>query len=154
MPKGRGHGQPDRQVDEQGEQAIVERPTEREIVRELVDGEQQRVVDHAAEQIAHERDQPPRRVAQEVRRGDLHRDEHGTHLLGSRTRPVELAHLGMGSQDGAPSFGVRLRPVAPAEAVRVGVEVARRPHSRALERDGRGRVKSRLELGRGSSEIR
>jgi hypothetical protein len=121
----RGHRDADGQVGKQREKAIVQRTAECEVVRQLVDREQECVVHDAAERVANADDRPPRRVAKKVRRHELRGDQRGDDVLGARARTEELADFGMREQHEPPPFGVRLRPFAPAKRARVAVLGAR-----------------------------
>ena len=59
-------GDPYGEIDEQGKQPVVQWRLERQVVTELVNGEQEGLVDEPAKGVRHQHDEPPRGRAQLV----------------------------------------------------------------------------------------
>ncbi len=109
------HRHPDWQVHEHGEGAVVPRLFERQVVAELVDRQQQRLVDHATYAVGHDQQQPPRCLAQRKRQAELQKYQRRTHVFGAPTRPVQRLDLRVLVQHVPAPFGVRLARFGPAE---------------------------------------
>jgi hypothetical protein len=122
-------GDAERQIHEDREDAVVPGLAEREAVAELVDREQERVIDDAAERVAHERNPPPGGIAQRIRSAELGGDECCADVLGVRARPIQALELGMEPEHSAAAFGVQLGRAGPGECVAHPANVARSPHA-------------------------
>ena len=83
------HRYADWQVDEECEGAIFPGLSKSEVVTELVNCEQERLVDDTTDAVRHEHDEPPRSRAQRIRKGQLSADERGADVLGAWARAVE-----------------------------------------------------------------
>lgn len=110
---------PDGQVREHGERLVRADALEREVVRDLVDREEQVVVRRPAEHVREREQAPPAHPTRRVRGRELERDDARDDVLCARLATHQLGHLRVRGEDRAPPRAVRLLRVQPQEVIRV-----------------------------------
>jgi hypothetical protein len=110
---------PDGQVREQSQRLVRADALEREVVRDLVDREEQVVVRRAADDIRQCDERPPAPPAHGVREPELERDDTRDDELGARLVAHQARDLRVCGEDRAPARAVRLLRVQPKEVRRV-----------------------------------
>jgi len=115
--EGNAHGQPDGQVADEAQDPVVHRSavSKGQVVRDLVNGQHQRVVDDAAEAIGGHDEPRPRQVLHDEQRQDLCEHHCAGHPLEIRVVAKELLDLRVLLQYDLAPRGVRLLRVHPLE---------------------------------------
>jgi len=83
-------GDPDREVGDEGEVAVVHGRLEEQVVRKLVDGEEERLRDRGAKDVGHEHVGNPREVLRRDREPQLRAHQTERDPLALPLRPLQL----------------------------------------------------------------